>query len=376
VLEGSRVVGYIARQGRIARNRQLDQTLRALAGADVTTYYRNADGTVWTELGGTPLPAARLDSTADGTVAVRPTGRALTEEAPIRGTPLVVGMELPEASVLAGPRALVQRLALLSVLFLATGAALAWLVARRVSRPLRKLTDTTAAIAAGNYAARVEASEYEEVSRLAAAFNHMTAEIATANAALEKRTAEAQDANRAKSEFLATMSHELRTPLNAIGGYVELLEMELRGPITDAQRRDLSRIRAAQTHLLGLIGGMLDLTRIEAGNVTYAIDALAVAPFVSGIGDLVAPQAAAKAIDMQYTTPDDSLAVKADAEKLRQILLNLLSNAVRFTAAPSAWKRWRSTRRGSRSAYATRAPAFPRTSARKSSSPSCSSTAR
>ena len=95
-------------------------------------------------------------------------------------------------------------------------------------------------------------------------------------------TREARDAalaaSRAKSEFLTAMSHELRTPLNAIGGYAELMEMGIRGPVTQEQRRDLSRIRMSQEHLLGLIASLLDLTRIENGSVHYAIANVAIAP--------------------------------------------------------------------------------------------------
>jgi signal transduction histidine kinase len=143
----------------------------------------------------------------------------------------------------------------------------------------------------------------------------------------------ARAASRAKSDFLATMSHELRTPLNAIGGYVELLDMELRGPITEAQRRDLFRIRRSQEHLLGLISSVLDLSRIESGKIAYDLAAVAVDPLLAGLDDLVAPQVAAKRLVLAYERALPGLTVMADREKLRQILLNLLSNAIRYTPA-------------------------------------------
>src|SRR5207244_7617534 len=106
----------------------------------------------------------------------------------------------------------------------------------------------------------------------------------------KKAWAAADAANRSKAEFLAVMSHELRTPLNAIGGYVDLLEMELRGPITEAQRRDLQRVKASQQHLLGLISSVLDLSRIEAGQVAYTRVNVALDAFLAGLDALVAPQ--------------------------------------------------------------------------------------
>ena len=159
----------------------------------------------------------------------------------------------------------------------------------------------------------------------------LLAESEAARAEAEVARAEAERANRAKSEFLAVMSHELRTPLNAIGGYAELMEMEIRGPITDAQRQDLHRIQQSQRHLLGLINEVLNYARLESGAVAFQIDDTALGDAVAAALALVAPQAAARGLVMEAAPCPDGLAVLTDADKLRQILLNLLSNAVKFT---------------------------------------------
>jgi len=143
----------------------------------------------------------------------------------------------------------------------------------------------------------------------------------------------AEMASAAKSEFLATMSHELRTPLNAISGYVDLLAMELRGPVTDAQREDLTRIKKSGQHLLSLINDILNLARIESGRLDLQSGDVRLADVLSNVETLMAPQMRARGLTYADAPADASLTVYADAEKLQQILLNLLTNACKFTAS-------------------------------------------
>jgi PAS domain S-box-containing protein len=156
-------------------------------------------------------------------------------------------------------------------------------------------------------------------------------EAERALAEAEHARAEAEAANRAKSQFLATMSHELRTPLNAIGGYAELLALGIRGPVTGEQHEDLERIQRSQKHLLGLINEVLNYARLEAGSVRYDLRRVPVAPALAAVEALVLPQVGAKGVRLDLAACDASIAVRADPEKLRQILLNLLSNAIKFT---------------------------------------------
>jgi PAS domain S-box-containing protein len=152
-----------------------------------------------------------------------------------------------------------------------------------------------------------------------------------AEAALREARDAAEKANRAKSAFLAMMSHELRTPLNAIGGYTELLEFGVYGPLTDEQRAALERIQYSQRHLLGLITDVLNYARSETGAIHYRIEDTEVAKLLAVAKAMVAPQVRAAELKLRVNRCPSGLVVRADADKLRQVLVNLIGNAIKFT---------------------------------------------
>ena len=159
------------------------------------------------------------------------------------------------------------------------------------------------------------------------------AEAARAEAEEQRKVAEA--ANRAKSEFIANMSHELRTPLNAIAGYIELLEMGLRGTVTDAQRIDLRRIWQNQRVLLRLINDVLNFAKLEAGHLEFDMRDVSVDESLSGMEALIMPQLLARSLRYEYTPVRPTLTVRTDREKMQQVVLNLLANAIKYTAPHS-----------------------------------------
>jgi PAS domain S-box-containing protein len=148
-----------------------------------------------------------------------------------------------------------------------------------------------------------------------------------------RRIADAEAASRTKSEFLAAMSHELRTPINAALGYVELLALGLGGPLTEQQRDYLARIRRSQQHLLGIINDLLNYSRIEAGRLEYALVPVTVRAIVDAVLPMIEPQALTKGVEIRVEWLNDEVTVVADPMKAEQVLLNILSNAVKFTPA-------------------------------------------
>jgi PAS domain S-box-containing protein len=154
--------------------------------------------------------------------------------------------------------------------------------------------------------------------------------LAQRSVELERLRAEADEANQAKSNFLAMMSHELRTPLNAIAGYAQLLEMGIQGPVSDSQKESLQRIQQSQRHLLRLVNEILNLARIESGRIEFDLSDEPAVTLVSRILPLIEPQMKQNKLIMQVDTPA-GIVIHCDVDKTQQIILNLLSNAIKFT---------------------------------------------
>jgi signal transduction histidine kinase len=143
----------------------------------------------------------------------------------------------------------------------------------------------------------------------------------------------AETANRAKTAFLGAMSHELRTPLNAIGGYIDLLDMGLRGPVTEKQHADFARVRTNQQHLALLITEILTFVRVGSGSVAYAVGDINACDALTQAIELIEPLFGQKGLAFIGISGDSSAVARADPERVTQILVNLLSNAIKFTPA-------------------------------------------
>jgi signal transduction histidine kinase len=260
-----------------------------------------------------------------------------------------VFVEQPESAVFAPVRGKIWRTALLLAAFLAAGIALSVLLARRLVRPVKQMRTAAARIGAGAYDERIELRRRDELGGLADELNRMAASLQGSVQSLERRveerTRELQQAlaelsekgrqlevaSEHKSEFLANMSHELRTPLNAIIGFSQVLRKRMFGEINAKQEEYLDDILSSGHHLLSLINDVLDLSKVEAGQVELEVATFSLREALERGVVMVREPAVKKGVRLSLVLAPDVDLVDGDERRLRQVVYNLLSNAVKFT---------------------------------------------
>jgi signal transduction histidine kinase len=357
VIRNGLVLGHVHQQRGAGNRATGEQVEQLLGGIDVQ--FTNRDGRVWVGLDGevsTPELAAlqtdqpfRRDARA---------GRAYSFATAVAGTPWLIVTEVPVATVLAAPRSGLRRLLVIGALLLLAGGIAAWLVSRSVLRPLGRLGAAADAIARGDYGRRTGVDRTDEIGQLARSFDQMVAHVESTHHQLDERyrearaltvqleaansklqhavtdleqaQLEAQQASRAKSEFLATMSHEIRTPINAVIGYADLMEAGLAGDLSEQQQNYLLRIRRSSEHLVAVVNDVLDFAKIESGQMRVLRESRSAALSIESAVGMMQGRALSKGVTLSVHCPADSIFL-GDAQRLQQILLNLLSNALKFT---------------------------------------------
>jgi signal transduction histidine kinase len=260
-----------------------------------------------------------------------------------------VFVEEPLGEAFAPLKSVIWSTSLVLVVFLLLAVATGVLLARRLVRPIESIQAAAAKIGAGGLDQRIEVTTNDELGALAREFNLMAArlqesyadlelkvedrtrELATALGELDEKSRQLETASRHKSEFLANMSHELRTPLNAVIGFSQVLREGMAGDVNEKQREYLYDILSSGDHLLSLINDILDLSKVEAGQVELQVAPFSLRDALERGVVMVRERATGDHVLIALETDDGLDVVEGDERRVRQVIFNLLSNAVKFT---------------------------------------------
>ena len=260
-----------------------------------------------------------------------------------------VFVEQPMSEAFAPLKSAIWRTAFLLVAFLLLAIATSVVLARRLVRPIESIQAAAARIGSGSLNQRIEVASNDELGALAEEFNRMAAqlqesyaglehkvaertqELGTALKELDRKSRELEAASRHKSEFLANMSHELRTPLNAIIGFSQVLRERMFGDVNEKQQEYLEDILSSANHLLALINDILDLSKVEAGQVELDVVEFSLRDALERGVVMVRERALQGGIDVTIATNGCPDIVIGDERRISQVIFNLLSNAVKFT---------------------------------------------
>jgi signal transduction histidine kinase len=345
-------LGWITQRRRIGTP-GIGEIVEALIGNGAVVRIGQAGDPVWIDPAGgihksvpTDLPLSRsiTYATMDG-------AESLGIAAPLAGTPWLLVLDMPMALVTERSQQFLRRMLLGGSVLVLLVIVVAWRSSTRLVVPLIELADAADGMAAGYYRTRVSAEGDDEVGRLARAFNTMAERVQRSQKALESRLGEAnqlafdletahltakqalreaESENQNKSAFLATLSHELRNPLAAVMSYVELLQMGVPDSPTPGQLEYLERIELASQMLGGLVNDILEYSHIESGQLRVNEEIGRAADAIELGIVAIEPRARRKDIRIESFYPADASYV-GDCTRVQQIVLNLVSNAVKFT---------------------------------------------
>jgi len=335
-----RSLGYLVERRRVAASTgPMMALLTGLIGANARLLIGNASGDVWVDLGTASPPLIPAGADATLVTYTHPDSHELllARASPIPDTPWHVGVALPRAPVLAPVHSFLMTAIGLSALLVATGAGAGWLITRRITRPLRLVTEAAESLAIGKSTERIPVARSDEIGRLAASFNTMAAEVEASRRRLEMlvadlerrvgvRTAALEAANKELEAFSYSVSHDLRAPLRHIHGYVELLTKNAADGLNEKSRRYLKTIAETSERMAQLIDDLLSFSRMGRAEMRHV---------PVGLDDLVRETLQ----DLQSETEGRNIvwkidplpSVRGDPSMLRQVFANLLSNAIKYT---------------------------------------------
>ena len=330
-----RLLGYVVERRRIfnaSQSQQIVAVLSGLIGNEASIVIGNQDGSAWTDpsapVAGIPITAAGGERWWDYERPGEP--RSYAWATPIPATPWMIAIEMPRAAVLQPTRRFLMRSLAIATAVLLVGAAIGWLTTRRITTPLRQVTEAAEAVAESRPHVNVETDREDEIGRLADSFNTMARKVELGRMDLELqvelRTSELRAANRELEAFSYSVSHDLRAPLRAIAGFVQILEEDHAAKFDAEARHHLDRVKANARRMGELIDDLLTFSRIgRTTMVRQPVDLTAIA--TSAAHDLIA--ASGRGIELQISPLQPCY---GEAALINQVFVNLISNAIKFTS--------------------------------------------
>lgn len=320
----------------------IDPTGRLIAHPDLSLVLQGSDSSEH-PLIAAPFASDESSETANALVARNVGGeKVFTSQASVPGLSWVVLVEQPVREIYMSVYASIARTAALLLVGFLMAILATWLIGQRIVRPLEALREGVTRIRQGDLDGRLELKTGDEIESLADEFNAMARHLRDAYTGLEHKVAERTDelrtANRKlaeasehKSQFLANVNHELRTPLSSIIGYARLLRRETAGQISSLQRENLDDLLRNAERLLGLIESLLDFAKIEAGKLEIHVEPVKIDELIHRATAAIQPMLDRESVRLVRDVPVDMGPAQTDPELLRQIIFNLLGNAVKFT---------------------------------------------
>lgn len=329
--DAGKPLGYLVRWRKLASSPDGRKQLTDLLGSEATLYLGNSQGDVWTDLvKSASKPPVSLNSTLETTTFQRDGQSVMALGRPINGTPWFVMVEIPERALTAHAGIFLRRMIVIGLVLFGIGLASAFVLSRGITRPLRLLTDATAAISEGNYPGMIKTWRSDELGRLAGAFNKMTARVRESQMDLERRikerTAELEASNKELESFSYSVSHDLRAPLRAIDGFSRILLEDHSHQLDADAQRVLEVIRTNTRQMGRLIDDLLAFSRlgrkpIERSPVNMEVLARDAFTEIRLADSETGPR-------FQVGAMSPAL---GDPAMLRQVFVNLLSNAAKYS---------------------------------------------
>jgi len=334
--DAGKILGYLVRWRKLSSTPDGRKQLTDLLGSEATLYLGNSQGDVWTDLvKSVSKPPVSLNSTLEITTFKRDGESVMALGRPINGTPWFVMVEIPERTLTTHAGRFLRRMIVIGLILFGIGVASAFVLSRGITRPLRLLTEATAAISEGNYPGMIKTRRRDELGRLASAFNRMTARVRESQRDLEQRikerTAELEASNNELESFSYSVSHDLRAPLRAIDGFSRILIEDHSRKLDADAKRVLEVIRTNTRQMGRLIDDLLAFSRLGRKPIERSPVNMEVLARDAFTQIRLADSETAPRFEVGTLSP-----ALGDPAMLRQVFVNLLSNAAKYSQGKDA----------------------------------------